>query len=244
MMTAPQAVLVAIDFSEASARAVAVAGFIAQACKGRLTILHAESTGAPVYFTAGQLDDLERHRRAGRAAVKASVARFGREHTPTSFSVVVDDRAPGDAIVRAAAPADLVVMGTNGRRGPARWWLGSVAERAIHDVTKPVLVVRTEVPGPIETLLTRIVVHADSTASGGPALQYAQALAACCGGTVFDERGAPIEQALDRSRATIAIVARPHPRSAPWTSGHLERFVRGCAVPMLFVPEFAEGEAS
>jgi nucleotide-binding universal stress UspA family protein len=242
-MTPPRAVVAAIDFSDASARAVAVAGFIAQACKGSLTILHAESTDAPVYFTAGQLDDLERHRRASRAAVEASVARFGREHTSMPFSVVVDDRAPGDAIVRAAASADLVVMGTNGRRGPARWWLGSVAERAIHDVTRPVLVVRTDVPGPLETLFTRIVVHAESTASGRPALQYAQALASCGGGTVFDERGAPIEQALDRSHATIAILARPHPRNPPWTSSHAERVVRCCAVPMLFVPEPSEGDA-
>jgi Universal stress protein family len=26
--------------------------------------------------------------------------------------------------------ADLIVAGTHGRRGPGRWWLGSVAERA------------------------------------------------------------------------------------------------------------------
>ena len=35
------------------------------------------------------------------------------------------------AIVEASRGVDLIVMGTHGRRGPSRWWLGSVAERVV-----------------------------------------------------------------------------------------------------------------
>jgi nucleotide-binding universal stress UspA family protein len=236
-------ILAAVDFSDASARAVTVAGFLARVCHGRLTLLHAESMDAPLYFTSEQLDRLERERRASRAAAEAAVARFGRAHTPTSCSVVVLDQTPAKAIVHASATADLIVMGTHGRHGPARWWLGSVAERAIHDMSKPLLVVRSELPDPIEMLLARTVVLADSRSSGAHALEYARALAARCGGTVFDERGATIDQALERTRATLAVAAAPRSASAPW-AGRFELLVRCCAVPLLFIPELSEGGAS
>jgi nucleotide-binding universal stress UspA family protein len=241
--TAPR-VLAAVDFSDASARAVAIAGFISQACRGRLTLLHAESVDAPLYFTSEQLDPLERERQTSRAAAQAAVAQFGREHTPMSFSVEVIEQPPVDAIVEASATADLIVIGTHGRHGPARWWLGSVTERAMHEVLKPLLVVRSELPDPIETLFARMVVLAESGSSGAHALEYARALAARCQGTVFDERGATIDQALERTRATFAIVAAPHPGSAQWTGRFAELLVRGCAVPLLFIPELAEGGAS
>jgi len=239
-MTAPH-VLAAVDFSDASARGVAVAGFIAQACQGRLTLLHAEAIDAPLYFTSEQLDHLERERRASRAAAEAAVLRFGREHTPASFSVVVVDQTPVDAILQGSATADLIVMGTHGRQGPARWWLGSVAERAIHDISKPLLVVRSGVPHPLESLLARIVVLTERRGSGAQLLEYARALATRCGGTVVDERGAPIEQALERTRATLAVVPAPRPGNGHWTGRYAELVVRSCNIPVLFVPELSGG---
>jgi nucleotide-binding universal stress UspA family protein len=38
--------------------------------------------------------------------------------------------------------ADLIVMGTHGRKGVARFFLGSTAERVLRDRTCPVLVLR------------------------------------------------------------------------------------------------------
>lgn len=37
---------------------------------------------------------------------------------------------------------DLIAMSTHGRTGPARWLLGSVAERVIHNSKVPVLLIR------------------------------------------------------------------------------------------------------
>jgi hypothetical protein len=61
---------------------------------------------------------------------------------------------------------------------------------------------------------------------------------------VFDERGATIDQALERTRATLAVAAAPRSASAPWAGRFVELLVRCCAVPLLFIPELSEGGAS
>jgi nucleotide-binding universal stress UspA family protein len=135
-------------------------------------------------------------------------------------------------------------MGTHGRHAPARWWLGSVAERSIHALPRPLLVVRSEVPHPVESLLARMVVLAERRGSGAPVLEYVRALAARYGGSVFDERGAPIEQALERTRPTLAVLPAPQPGNGRWTGRFAELVVRCCAAPVLFIPESSEGGPS
>lgn len=53
-------------------------------------------------------------------------------------------RRTSDVILDAARswPADLIVIGTHGRRGPSRWFLGSDAEEVLRGATVPVLLVR------------------------------------------------------------------------------------------------------
>lgn len=52
--------LVPIDFREASASALRVAGFIADKRQAVVTVLHAEVLKTPPYFTRGQIEALER----------------------------------------------------------------------------------------------------------------------------------------------------------------------------------------
>jgi nucleotide-binding universal stress UspA family protein len=51
--------------------------------------------------------------------------------------------APAEQILAAAQAhdADVVVMATHGRTGPARWWLGSVADEVVRHADRPVLLV-------------------------------------------------------------------------------------------------------
>ena len=44
--------------------------------------------------------------------------------------------------------ADLIAMSTHGRSGPARWIIGSVAERVVRKAPCPVLTVRQKAPHP------------------------------------------------------------------------------------------------
>ncbi|SAL61699.1 universal stress protein [Caballeronia humi] len=79
---------------------------------------------------------LAQHPNVAQAHVEASLA---------STDMTSDDIA--HTIVREAAAwgADLVVMGTHGRRGPARWMLGSVAGRVARVAETPLMLVRKSV---------------------------------------------------------------------------------------------------
>jgi hypothetical protein len=56
MTGCPCSILVAVDFGEASARAVAVGGALAAHCGATLRLLHAEPFEAPPYFTPEQIE--------------------------------------------------------------------------------------------------------------------------------------------------------------------------------------------
>jgi nucleotide-binding universal stress UspA family protein len=73
---------------------------------------------------------------------------------------------------------DLIVMGTHGRRGPARLFLGSVAEEVVRLAPCPVLTLREqEEPRPIETIET-ILVPIDFSDHSKKALSFAIQIAA------------------------------------------------------------------
>lgn len=241
----PDAILVAVDFGEASARAVALAGAFAQRLGTvALTLLHAESLEVPPYFTANQIDGLERQQQQRRLQVEEFLTRFGHQHTWAPFSTVVADRRPAEAILREAQSADLVVMGTHGRHGPWRWWLGSVAEQVLHDLGRPLLVTHGAGEPRVESAFDRVLVHASAPLAGTGALEYASTLAACCGGTAIDARQQEIEPALAAARATMLVVATPLPPSRVWLSHVGEPLVRTNVLPVLFVPETMRGASS
>lgn len=244
MAAVPQSVLVAVDFGDASAHAVAVGGLIAGKCGARLRLLHAEAIEAPPYFTSDQIEQLERQRRARRDQAAQFLERFARQHTTQSFSVAIADPPPAEAIARAADAADLVVMGTHGRRGPKRWWLGSVAERVLRDLGRPLLIVRAELKQPVAELFDRALVHAAAPLVGRCALQVAGDFSAVFGGAVFDGRHDPVEPAINRTRATILVAAVPKPPTARWLADYGEPLVRFSTVPILFVPETTAGVSS
>ena len=238
-------ILVAVDFGDISARAVAVAGTIAARCPGAtLRLLHAEAIEAPAYFTSEQLEDLERQRQAITMQAEQFLSRFGRRHTSAPFIATVDSRPPVEAILGAAASADLVVLGTHGRHGPKRWWLGSVAERVLREIKKPLLIVRAIAAPhstPPDDTFARTIVHTSAPLRGEAVLAFSRELTSCVGGTITDERDGLIEPALERTGATLLACAVPEPRTAAWTSNYGEPLVRFCTLPILFVPELSEG---
>jgi nucleotide-binding universal stress UspA family protein len=245
MSSFPRSVLVAVDFSEASARAVALAGFIADRCGATaFRLLHTDAAEAPAYFTHQQIEVLARQRQMLRAQAERYLVQFGQRHTTRPLSTVVDEDSPSDAIVRAASTADLVVMGTHGRHGPKRWWLGSVAERVLREIDRPLLVVRADSPGPVDTVFSRVLVHTATSLVGDGALEYARQLTECFGGEVVDARRQAIDAAVAAARATLVVVAAPLPRTPAWLSHYGDSLVRFCTVPILFVPEINQGASS
>jgi nucleotide-binding universal stress UspA family protein len=86
-------------------------------------------------------------RAAGKKVIidcSATVHEAGIEFDTKSIVIDMPNRHIYDAIEEEAKqwPADLLVIGTHGRRGFRRLFLGSVAEGLIRISTKPVLLIR------------------------------------------------------------------------------------------------------
>jgi nucleotide-binding universal stress UspA family protein len=135
------------DFSRASGKAFDMALGLARASRAALTVVHVLTPVVPVagegFVLPATYEQIETSARAAAqkqldrlvAKAKAAGARAtGRLLTGT----------PHDQIVRAAKSrrADLVVIGTHGRTGLARFFVGSVAARVAALAPCPVLTVR------------------------------------------------------------------------------------------------------
>lgn len=134
-------ILVPVDFGDPSTRAIDLALTIAMRFEAKVTLLHV--TWMPPYYYAAYaeglavpIDDIENEAKVmlEDALVKAQ-SRY-----PRTESKIVAGR-PWEGILDAitATGADLVVMGTHGRRGAERAFLGSVAEKTVRHSPIPVL---------------------------------------------------------------------------------------------------------
>jgi len=239
-------VLAAVDFGEASSRALALAGSIAQATGATLRVLHAEQLEAPPYFTPAQLAAIEGEAQANRDRASDYLRSVARAHVTSPFETVVESRAAADAILHASAGADLIVMGTHGRRGPSRWWLGSVAERVVREATVPVLVVHATGPVPAAPAVFRsgMVLQPFREGQWPRTHALADVLAHAFTGTTFALTTDDPRQARAATGATWVAVPAPVPRTSHWLAYVGEPLVQGCAIPVLFVPEAEEGFTS
>lgn len=116
-----------------------------------LRLVHVVDDSTPLLIaeTPIQMEEYERAlRRAGEqvlAKALATVRSGGLEAEIKLIQVVTINEHESDAVVAEANrwPADLIVIGTHGRRGFRHLMLGSVAERVLRMATQPVLLVRT-----------------------------------------------------------------------------------------------------
>jgi len=231
----PSDILVPVDFGEASARAVSVAAAVAARFGARVRLLHAESIEAPPYFTHEQIESLEKQRRASRAQAQRYLADFGRTHGLPHAEIVLQEGSPVSLVVEGARRVDLVIMGTHGRRGASRWWLGSVAERVVRESRTPVLVMRADSAGTPEAIFQSPLLVASPGLPDGAGRRVAEGLAGAFGGHVA-AKAATCEADLARERqASLIVVSRGEPGTGLATSN--ERWLRSCSLPMLFVPE-------
>src|ERR1700704_1445693 len=135
------------DFSPASRPAFNHALTLAREQRAEVWLVHVLPTVMPMvgegYMSPKTFDDLQRSMRAqaekqlDRLVAKAKAARVRARG-------VLYEGVAADAIARAARAkrARLIVMGTHGRTGLSRLFMGSVAERVIGTAPCPVLTVR------------------------------------------------------------------------------------------------------
>jgi universal stress protein A len=140
--------LVPIDFSPDSMRALALARELATRFRAELLLLHVVDqtalAAAPELTLANPafakvLNEQWRRAGARTARLGAALQRRGQR-----CRTMVKRGAPWQVIVDTAArgAADLIVMGTHGRSGLAHLLIGSVAERVVRHAPCAVLTVR------------------------------------------------------------------------------------------------------
>jgi predicted phosphoribosyltransferase len=129
-------VLVATDFGPASENALETGAELAQRFGAALTLVHVVEATHP--YLVGAVDAL---REAAGAPLDAAVAR-ARARVPSCKGLLRVGK-PWQEVVGATAEvgADLVIVGSHGRRGLPRALLGSVAERIVRHAPAPVLTV-------------------------------------------------------------------------------------------------------
>ena len=139
-------VLYASDFSSASRRAFDTALGVAKSLNARLAIVYVLAPVVTVpdqYIDAATLDRLDTQARQWSAQHLDRLAARAKK-AGVKATVVLRDGDPADQIVRTcrATKSDLIVVGTHGRRGLPKFFLGSVAERVISMASCPVVTVR------------------------------------------------------------------------------------------------------
>jgi nucleotide-binding universal stress UspA family protein len=140
-------ILVAADDSDPSDAAVAFAIDFAAATRAQLVIGSVAETKRLMldaeYFAFDPKVTLKEIHAASRALVDVASDR-ARERGIQSERYIVDGPDVADAILTLAKEqrADLIVLGTHGRRGLQRLFVGSVAETIVRRSSVPVAVVR------------------------------------------------------------------------------------------------------
>jgi nucleotide-binding universal stress UspA family protein len=136
-------ILFPTDGSDESLRALNHALDIAGAYGAVLHALYVVDTGYP-YGSVDWDPVVEALRREGELALETVEERAERAGTDVVTAVRESDGVHR-AILNYADEngADLIVVGTHGRRGLDRWLLGSVTERLVRSANVPVLTVRT-----------------------------------------------------------------------------------------------------
>ena len=140
-------ILVPVDGSTTSMKAIGNAIALAKAFDGVVTAIYVIDpypfAGVGSDFAYGQAQYLSAATAEADEAIKVAREQFETAGVLVE-SRVVEARAPSRGILEAATAcnADVIVMGSHGRRGLEKLVLGSVAQSVLQHAHLPVLVVR------------------------------------------------------------------------------------------------------
>jgi nucleotide-binding universal stress UspA family protein len=144
-MSLPRNIVVPIDLEDSAAQVLDYAVTLAAKLDAQLHVLHAVPwplLGAeiPIAVTETAMDDIMKHK---RQMFDELIAVHAARLPPGSGFLKKGDARSAILAVAQELHADLIVMGTHGRRGVSRLVLGSVAESVARTAPCPVLLVRS-----------------------------------------------------------------------------------------------------
>ena len=140
-------ILIPVDGSPTAHKAVEKAAGLARAFGSQATVIYVIDpypfTGLGSDFAYGQAEYLGAAAKEAEQAIAAARATLSAAGV-TVQSQVVEAHATWRGITETASAcgADLIVMGSHGRRGLEKLVLGSVTQRVLSHATQPVFIVR------------------------------------------------------------------------------------------------------
>jgi nucleotide-binding universal stress UspA family protein len=175
-------ILCPVDLSEFSRDALYHAMALAKWYGAKVTVFHVYSAPQPLLPVTGmpgnvplpppvQLEEVAEH---VRGFCVSSLGDRGK-----SVEILVREGNPTKEIVLLAEelPADLLVLGTHGRSGFERLFLGSVTEKVLRTTRTPVMTIPPPVTQPGQALYKTILCPLDFSDASTRALDYALSLA-------------------------------------------------------------------
>jgi nucleotide-binding universal stress UspA family protein len=228
-------ILCPVDFSDSSIRALAHAEALARWYEAQLTVLHVVPTFEPIQVQAELGVPVQIVNPMPREEVVRQMRPFlERAGVSSEAQLIAEAGDPRTTIVDQALTtrADLIVIGTHGRRGFTRLLLGSVAETVLHEAPCPVMTVSPHTEAAASDVVTfkRILCPIDFSPSALLALGFALDLARQAGGlvtllhvvewlaeeeprtsahfTVPEVRGYMVDDARQRLRSLVAEESR------------------------------------
>ena len=187
----------AVDLTKASRSAFDRALSLARACKSRLHIVHAVPSS-------------ERSWRATERIALLTALHDRAERDGVSVRVIEQQGDPADLIVQHAnaIKADLVVLGSNRRRGWQRFRQGSVGERVLRRAPWALLIVPSEVSSGGRADL-KVLCAVDLTKASEPAFDRALSLVQPGSGRLYILHAVPANKPFSwRAAARLHLLTR------------------------------------
>lgn len=197
-------ILVPLDGSAFSERALPMATTLARALRAQVTLVRAVS--AAVFPGTDPTEAEVQAVGEAHAYLSALAAGLSEQGLNVEVAVPYGDAAESILLEIGLRSADLVVMCTHGRSGLGRWIYGSVAEQVLAQSPVPVLLVRptgsTEMLAP-ERERTTLLVPLDGSSFAETALTHAATLARAFSATILLLRALEHETASYRSSGRV-----------------------------------------
>jgi nucleotide-binding universal stress UspA family protein len=174
-------ILVPTDLSDLSKGVLERAVLLAESFGARVTVLHVvvpsplfvpADAAVPIVIPVPKVDE-----RSAARSLHTFVRPSRRAGVRVETLVRMGDPAHEIAVAAAALPTDLVVMGTHGRTGLERLFLGSVAERVLRSVHCPVLTMSRVETAIVRPGFRRILCPIDLRGASARTVETAVALA-------------------------------------------------------------------
>jgi nucleotide-binding universal stress UspA family protein len=147
--TVPKTILVPVDYSEPSRLALEQAVALARSLRAKLVLLfawaapYADLPLSSEHATDEQKTLFDLVRKECEETMVGFIRQIEAQVKDVDLSWYILSGDPGRVILKQASAldVDLIVMGSHGRTGAARWLLGSVTEAVVRHAPCPVLVV-------------------------------------------------------------------------------------------------------